>query len=138
MNNFEIFSRIVNEQLYIQREEKIETKAAVSPEPEEDRKTGPILEVNGVESRWGSRTRDPTRDPTMIRILFNTDAGVISNQHINLKNTGTTAIFYAWKVRMIGFFIHFRRNSIRQTKDSLSICNLNFFSFCQKRTSSIQ
>ncbi|KAL5265042.1 hypothetical protein ACHWQZ_G005959 [Mnemiopsis leidyi] len=78
-------------------EEKIETKAAVSPEPEEDRKTGPILEVNGVESRWGSRTRDPTRDPTMIRILFNTDAGVISNQHINLKNTGTTAIFYAWK-----------------------------------------
>ena len=73
--------------------EKVDTEILQSP-PEEDTRKGPILEINGVESRWGSKTRDPT----VVRILFNTDAGVISTQHINLKNTGTTAIFYAWKV----------------------------------------
>ncbi|XP_063675440.1 MYCBP-associated protein-like isoform X4 [Bolinopsis microptera] len=72
--------------------EKVDTEMLQSP-PEEDTRKGPILEINGVESRWGSKTRDPT----VVRILFNTDAGVISTQHINLKNTGTTAIFYAWK-----------------------------------------
>ena len=96
MIKFQIYRYVssFNKKLQIPREDKVETNTGASPEPEEDTRTGPILEVNGVESRWGSKTRDPT----MIRILFNTDAGVISTQHINLKNTGTTAIFYAWKV----------------------------------------
>ena len=64
-------------------------------EEEKAPNTGPILEIDGVESRWAARKSDPT----VIRVLFNTEAGVIANQNLKLKNTGTTAIFYAWKAR---------------------------------------
>eukprot|EP00116_Pleurobrachia_bachei_P002085 sb/3462347/ len=55
--------------------------------------TGPKLEINGQECKWGTEGFDPT----VVRMLFSSDAGSISNQQMTLKNTGTTAIFFAWK-----------------------------------------
>jgi len=58
----------------------------------EEEKRGPALCVNGVESKWGGE-----REQKVIRMLFTTDAGVMTTQHLELYNSGTTAMFYYWR-----------------------------------------
>ena len=56
-------------------------------------KEGPKLKINKVEAAW-----EIGKKPIEIRLLLTENAGSLATEYLTLANTGTTAIFYAWKV----------------------------------------
>ena len=45
--------------------------------------------------------RGGEKEQKVIRMLFTTDAGVMTTQHLELYNSGSTAIFFYWRVNTI-------------------------------------
>ena len=45
--------------------------------------------------------RGGEKEQKVIRMLFTTDAGVMTTQHLELYNSGSTAIFFYWRVNKI-------------------------------------